>query len=480
MDPNPKPKKLLLQQQQQTLNLDDRISDLPDEILCHILSFLPTKYAAGTSTLSTRWKHIFAFIPKLSLDFDDSLLLNPDKDKDNNLTSLAIFALFVYSVMNVVYTNDLRIYSFSLKCQRDYDCIPHDGDSLVAMWVHLALSRKVRDLTVQVDNYNKDNDKDSILFPDQFFYCSSVMRVTISGCFFLDVPTVVFMPNLRSIFLDRVKFPNGEAVQSFIRGCLFLERVGLESCEFEELEVLEISSTKLKHLMVIDCKWDGEYEFALDVPNLEVLHYQADSIAYDYPVKNLSSVREAYLDIGISWDQLEDDASHYADTAVEFFAACSNVETLYLSQNSMPAIHWSSESIKPTFCNLTTLKLGINESGWSFLASLLESSPNLEVLGFTGGFTDCEVFPEFVSCVTKHEPQCLSSHLRKVMIQDFTGDEYELNVVEFFLKNAKVLREVEIDSNICLADDKKLSLISKCSPICEIVFTYTVEGKFDL
>ncbi|KAM7461112.1 hypothetical protein LguiA_029233 [Lonicera macranthoides] len=475
MDPDPKPKKLLLlQQQKQTLTLDDRISNLPDEILCHILSFLPTKYAAGTSALSTRWKHLYAFIPKLSLDFDDSLLLNPHKDKDNNLTSLAIFALFINSVMIVVYTNDLRIYSFSLKCQRDYDCLSHDSDSWVARWVHLALSREVRDLTVQVDNYNKDNDKDFILFPDPFFYCSSVMRVTIGGRFFLDVPTVVFMPNLRSIFLDRVKFPNGEAVQSLIRGCLFLERFGLESCEFEELEVLEISSTKLKHLMVIGCKWDGAYEFVLNVPNLEVLLYQADGIAYDYPVKNLSSVREAYLDIRISWDQLQDDTPHYEDTVFEFVAACSNVETLCLSQDSLRslrAIHWSWESIKPTFCNLTTLKLGIDDCGWFLLASLLESSPNLEVLGFTEGFTDCKLFPEFVSCVTEHEPQCLSSHLRKVMIQDFTGDEYELNVVEFFLKNAKVLREVEIDCNLCLADDKKLSLISKCSPICELVFT---------
>ncbi|KAM7461111.1 hypothetical protein LguiA_029232 [Lonicera macranthoides] len=471
MDPNPKPKILLLQQQQQTLTLDDRISNLPDEILCHILSFLPTKYAAGTSTLSTRWKHLFAFIPKLSLDFDDSLLLNPHIDKDNNPTSLATFAIFIYNVMIVVYTNDLHIYRFSLKCQRDYDCLSHDGDSLVATWVHLALSREVRDLSVQVDNYNKDNEKDSILFPGQLFYCWSVMRVTISGRFFLDVPTVVFMPNLRSIFLDRVKFPNGEAVQSLIRGCLFLERFGLESCEFEELEVLEISSTKLKHLMVIDCKWDGEYEFVLDVPNLAYLLYQADGIAYDYPVKNLSSVREADLDIRITWDQLQDDSPHYEDTAFEFVAACLNVETLCLSQKSLLAIHQYWQSKKPTFCNLTTLKLGIDDCGWFLLASLLESSPNLEVLGFTEGFTSCSLFPEFVSCVTKHEPQCLSSHLRKVMIEDFTGDEYELNVVEFFLKNAKVLREVEIDCNLCLADDKKLSLISKCSPICELVFT---------
>ncbi|GKV15682.1 hypothetical protein SLEP1_g26447 [Rubroshorea leprosula] len=47
----------------------DRISALPEGVICHILSFLPTKVAVQTSVLSTKWRKIYTLVSSIDLEF---------------------------------------------------------------------------------------------------------------------------------------------------------------------------------------------------------------------------------------------------------------------------------------------------------------------------------------------------------------------------------------------------------------------------
>ncbi|RHN45150.1 putative F-box domain-containing protein [Medicago truncatula] len=68
----------------------DRISNLPDDILIHILSSFPTKQAFVTSILSKRWKHLWCYVPDVELEFVD------DKAEE---AKNSLFDKFVYSVL---------------------------------------------------------------------------------------------------------------------------------------------------------------------------------------------------------------------------------------------------------------------------------------------------------------------------------------------------------------------------------------------
>ncbi|GFP88701.1 putative F-box/LRR-repeat protein at5g41840 [Phtheirospermum japonicum] len=46
----------------------DRLSALPEGIICHILSFLPTKTSLSTSILARRWRFLWARVPNLNFD----------------------------------------------------------------------------------------------------------------------------------------------------------------------------------------------------------------------------------------------------------------------------------------------------------------------------------------------------------------------------------------------------------------------------
>lgn len=97
----------------QVLNQEkmDRISSLPDEILCHILSFLPIKCAVQTCILSSRWKHLWTSLPCLC--FDDSLWF---KDKRPGESTQDVLTRFANLVNKVLLFHSADINKFSVHC----------------------------------------------------------------------------------------------------------------------------------------------------------------------------------------------------------------------------------------------------------------------------------------------------------------------------------------------------------------------------
>ncbi|XP_065632788.1 F-box/FBD/LRR-repeat protein At2g04230-like [Quercus suber] len=107
----------------------DRISNLPDSLLCHILSFLPTKEAVATTILSNRWKPLWTHVP--TLDFKDSPCKN-----------ILSFSYIVYRVLALRIAPLLR--NFTIAWYSSCDSFHLDK------WIHAALVRNVEQLNLEI------------------------------------------------------------------------------------------------------------------------------------------------------------------------------------------------------------------------------------------------------------------------------------------------------------------------------------------
>ncbi|KAM7515373.1 hypothetical protein LguiA_004956 [Lonicera macranthoides] len=100
-----------------------------------------------------------------------------------------------------------------------------------------------------------------------------------------------------------------------------------------------------------------------------------------------------------------------------------------------------------TFCNLTYLKFFDGSYGWKLklVIEFLKNSPVLEVLIFEG----FNFPPEQQGTPSENDvvPKCFTSHLKTVKI---SGSIYEgKEVVSYFLKNAKELKNLTIETDYC-------------------------------
>ena len=72
---------LYVRKEKCTRDIDlDRLSDLPDDVICHIISLLPIKETVPTSILATRWRDLFSLISTLNID-------------DNNETRKSLYVI---------------------------------------------------------------------------------------------------------------------------------------------------------------------------------------------------------------------------------------------------------------------------------------------------------------------------------------------------------------------------------------------------
>ncbi|KAL7087301.1 hypothetical protein ACP275_13G060000 [Erythranthe tilingii] len=271
----------------------DRLSDLPDSILCHILSFLPTtKISLRTSLLGRRWRYIWSYVPNLIFNHDNQDTINR--------------VLFLY--------NTFRL-TVEIGC---------DKDDLVGKWVTFAVGRGVQNIDICVDYHAH--------LPPGLFTCKTLVDLSIES--FGAIPIVgnaMCLPRLKRLHLMYVKYEGNESLPGLLPGCPALEELLIHSNT--DYESFKISSPTIKRLFV-DLHYDGEdsdneedccnYKLEIKTPALVYLHL-ADDSAKHIECGELNSLIEADIDIKAYINDFI-----YARSVVELFDRLRNVKCLKL------------------------------------------------------------------------------------------------------------------------------------------------------
>ncbi|KAM6576165.1 hypothetical protein CsatB_028002 [Cannabis sativa] len=285
---------------------DDRISKLPDPLIIHILSSLPTEQVVRTCILSKRWKHIWYSVP--TLFFSNNITnISTHRTAKNEVVRKQGRDKFYSCVekylehrkkgMNSI-VDSVILTSFTLKMKGYYQTSKAD---VLDKWLAFAVENKVKEMYLWID---RDEACDGEDMYDYVFYClpkiiESARYLTDLELNGVELDTSNFdFPSLKALSLVYVRsscaVKNGEAFK-FLLGCPSLEKLRLHKYYFKRVssfteDEVRLESLSLKFLELRDTRYRKLEVEAMNLESLVLIgvtEYEID-ISACKKIRNLS------------------------------------------------------------------------------------------------------------------------------------------------------------------------------------------------
>ncbi|GER43035.1 F-box/RNI-like/FBD-like domains-containing protein [Striga asiatica] len=342
----------------------DLLSSLPDDVIFHILSFLPTKLSVASSILGKRWRFLWANVPSLHLD---RVKLNEYQ---------------LETLITTAFDRGIRNIYLYLK----FDAIPRS-----------------------------------------LFNCKTIVDLKLGySIVSLSAMDNVSLPSLKKFYVYNVVCENDDALPRFLSGCPSLEELIMEFnfvWKDDYVGCINISSPTIKMLHLIPIFGGRRYRVIINSPSLRYLQLDAyDLGCIKIPITMISLV-EADIKLETWFSKYQTDYNS-TSKVVKFLRSLSYVKCLKISGWEFDEfIRRGLTRSNVKFDNLTKLELRLNFK-WSLLVKFLKVADNLQVLICRQVYLE----KGYLCPEPKQVPKCLLSCLRTIIFKSMWYNENEFDM----------------------------------------------------
>ncbi|XP_058089804.1 F-box/LRR-repeat protein At3g26922-like isoform X2 [Magnolia sinica] len=285
----------------------DWISELPDSLLLHILSFLHMEDVLRTSFLSRRWRYVWTSITTMDFNF------GPSHER--------ILRPIEYSTTFIDKSTSLHIGVRYFRVHFDSLELDHYPPQ-VSSWIHFAVDHNVEELDLafagEGNTFVEVEDYDERKLTPFMFNCRSLRTLSLTYVA-LDPPTSTSFSSLKTLYLARIIL-SANKIKNLTSNCPLLEDIIVKDCssaqnldifvENRQLHCLTVMDSDLYHFYD-DHDYDDLYiafgngfddmgymttKIEIYAPNLLSLKLIGNKPRREYRIKNLQSLVEASID----------------------------------------------------------------------------------------------------------------------------------------------------------------------------------------
>ncbi|KAJ4954636.1 hypothetical protein NE237_011419 [Protea cynaroides] len=417
--------------------MEDRISEMPEQILHSILSLCTLKEAMATSILSKKWKDFvssfMAFTSTLNLDVANMIGCGYGKEfwaEDDRRCEFIRWADLILQLNQRQNVDVFRVQFY----------LGQESAHHLDRWTAYAAEKGVQELVLDLDMCNKYLLEDDLYnFPCWLFPQDKephIKHLFLNSCILRLPPDFRALSSLLVLSLENVLISE-EDILYILSNSLLLESLKVKNCPSLVSLKIDGPCPQLKHLSISWCH---------HLENIEIVAIKLLSFEYVGIMPKLSFKFVPQLvtvSIYTKWGNL---SSGITDVLGRLATDTPRLENLLLLTPTMkeyvlPAKLSASINLKKLVLMVRTSNRG---SLIPFTAAFLKVSPFLQkfMLHLMAG-SPCK---GIVTEVKHSSSECLHHQLKEVQISGFRGSPDEIELASYILRISPALEKLTIDT----------------------------------